>query len=114
MATRSISFSPEMETACGSFAASCSKISSAPPAVCARKIPVLIMATTIFLAIIMVLLSLVFFKDTGYVVTLIELGVSGALSIGAYLFVTYRLGIIDWLFGKDMPDKVLTRLHLKR
>ena len=70
--------------------------------------------TSVIPVAIMVLLRLVFFKDTGYVVTLIELGVSGALSIGAYLFITYRLGIIDWLFGKDMPDKVLTRLHLKR
>ena len=70
--------------------------------------------TSVIPVAIMVLLRLVFFKDTGYVVTLIELGVSGALSIGAYLFITYRLGIIDWLFGKDMPDKVLAKLHLKR
>ena len=63
---------------------------------------------------IMALLRLVFFRNTGYLATLVELGVSGALSIGVYLLITYRLGIIDWLFGRDMLDKVLSRLHIKR
>lgn len=63
---------------------------------------------------IMVLLRLVFFRGTGYVVTLLELGVSGLLSIGAYLVITYRLGIVEWLFGRDILDKILTKLHIKR
>ncbi len=70
--------------------------------------------TCVIPAAIMVLLRLVFFRNTGYLLTLIELGVSGLLSIGAYLLITYRLGIVDWLFGKDMPDRILTKLHLKR
>jgi O-antigen/teichoic acid export membrane protein len=70
--------------------------------------------TCVIPAAIMVLLRLVFFRNTGYLLTLIELGVSGLLSIGAYLLITYRMGIVDWLFGKDMLDKILTKLHLKR
>lgn len=70
--------------------------------------------TCVIPAAIMVLLRQVFFRNTGYLLTLVELGVSGLLSVGAYLLITYWLGIVDWLFGKDMPDKILTKLHLKR
>ncbi len=70
--------------------------------------------TTAIPVAIMLLLRLVFFRGTGYVITLLELGVSGVLSIGAYLFITYRLGIIDWLFGREMMDRVLARLHISR
>jgi len=65
-------------------------------------------------AAIMLLCRLAFRPDAGYLLTLAEMAVSGLLSVGAYLVITYRLGIVDWLFGKDMADRVLTKLRLKR
>ena len=64
--------------------------------------------------VVMLLCRLAFRAEAGYLLTLVELGVSGLLSIGLYLVITYRLGIVGWLFGPDMVDRVLTKLHLKR
>ena len=63
---------------------------------------------------VMLLLRLVFFKDAGYVLTLVELAASGLLSMGLYLLITVRLRIVDWLFGEDFLPKILQKLHLAR
>lgn len=70
--------------------------------------------TSIPPVILMLLFRLVFFRNAGYLLTLVELGVSGAVSMGTYLFITYRMGIVDVIFGKNVLDKLLVRLHLKR
>ena len=46
---------------------------------------------------------------TGRLKTIIVLGIYGALSIGLYLIITYLLGTIDLVFGKDFIKNKLKR-----
>ena len=68
---------------------------------------------TFFSAIIMILLRKIFFNNTRYLITLIELGISGLISISFYLFITYKIGFMDEIFGKNSLEKLLNKFKRK-
>lgn len=64
--------------------------------------------------IIMLLFRKIFFINTGFILTLIELGISGLLSLGTYLIIAYKIGFIDEVFGNNTVDKLLIKLKIKK
>ena len=63
--------------------------------------------------IIMLLFRKVFFHNTSYIMTLIQLGIAGMGSVGFYAAATYLTGISEKVFGVDLLQQFLKRLHIR-
>ena len=70
-------------------------------------------AFTVPSVIIMLLFRKVFFHNTSYIMTLIQLGIAGMGSVGFYAAATYLTGISEKVFGVDLLQQFLKRLHIR-
>ena len=62
----------------------------------------------------MCIFKILLFKNSSYLLTLVELGLSGIISVLLYVFITYKTGFLDTILGENFLDKILVKLRLKK
>jgi len=64
--------------------------------------------------LLMILLKFIFFNNTGYLLTLIELGVCGLLSLGLYIIFMFKMGYLNSVIDEVVLNKVRSKFKLKK
>lgn len=65
------------------------------------------------MSVIVLLFRKIFYINTSYIVTFIELAISGLISFGIYAIITYKIGLIDEIFGNKIREKLLSKFNKK-
>lgn len=72
------------------------------------------MLSTLIMLVVMLILKYFLFNTSKYFITLIELGISGVLSILVYILFAYKIGFINSVLGDEMINKILKKLKIKK
>ena len=72
------------------------------------------MLSTLIMLVVMLILKYFLFNTSKYFITLIELGISGILSILVYILFAYKIGFINSVLGDEMINKILKKLKIKK
>lgn len=70
--------------------------------------------SNVFMIVLMLILKKLLFNTDKYIFTLIDLGISGVLSISLYAFITYKTKLMDEVLGVDIISKILKKLKIKK
>lgn len=73
-----------------------------------------IVISIVAMSIIILILKVLMPVTQGFMMTFTLLAIYGIISIGLYVFITYKLGTINDVFGEDFLDKILTKLKIKK
>lgn len=69
---------------------------------------------TAFVMLIMYGLNYFILPVNGYIITLMILFVFGLITMGIYMLLAYKIGLINQVFGDDFLPKILKKLKLKK
>ena len=73
-----------------------------------------IVISIVAMSIIILILKALMPVTQGFMMTFTLLAIYGIISLGLYVFITYKLGTINDVFGEDFLDKILTKLKIKK
>ncbi len=68
----------------------------------------------LIVSVFMFVLKQFLFKNSNYLIILIELGISGILYVLMYIFMTYKAGFLTNILDHAMIDKILKKLKIKK
>ncbi len=70
--------------------------------------------SVIFMIIVMLVFNKILFYSNKYIMIILDLAISGILSIIVYIFISYKTSLINEALGKESINKILKKLKIKK